>query len=180
LLTAADLLGVRQEARTVADPPWYAADTQSFLWAAARITAPGAAVLLAQPALATRPGVLAERASIWALPPGFTPGWAGPSRACRGGDGPQALARGNVAAIISGLLPRRTHSLRATSRRNTYVECSWRLARYRSPIPLLAFTPEPATRSQLSLSWGVETFIVPPVSHTESATPSPPESGSPA
>jgi hypothetical protein len=34
-----------------------------------------------------------------------------------GGDGPQALARGNVAAIISGLLPRRTHSLRATSRR---------------------------------------------------------------
>ena len=50
--------------------------------------------------------------------PGFTPGWAGPSRACRGGDGPQALARGNVAAIISGLLPRRTHSQRATSRRN--------------------------------------------------------------
>ena len=50
--------------------------------------------------------------------PGFTPGWAGPSRACRGGDGPQALARGNVAAINSGLLPRRTHSLRATSRRN--------------------------------------------------------------
>ena len=52
--------------------------------------------------------------------PGFTPGWAGPSRACRGGDGPQALARGNVAAIISGLLPRRTHSLRATSRRNAW------------------------------------------------------------
>jgi hypothetical protein len=52
--------------------------------------------------------------------PGFTPGWAGPSRACRGGDGPQALARGNVAAIISGLLPRRTHSQRATSRRNAW------------------------------------------------------------
>jgi hypothetical protein len=52
--------------------------------------------------------------------PGFTPGWAGPSRACRGGDGPQALARGNVAAINSGLLPRRTHSLRATSRRNAW------------------------------------------------------------
>ncbi|GAA3306520.1 hypothetical protein GCM10020295_62970 [Streptomyces cinereospinus] len=29
-----------------------------------------------------------------------------------------------------------------------------RLSRYRSPIPLLAFTPEPATRSQLSLTWG--------------------------
>lgn len=29
-----------------------------------------------------------------------------------------------------------------------------RLSRYRSPIPLLAFTPDPATRSQLSLTWG--------------------------
>lgn len=48
----------------VADPPWYPADTRSFLWAAARITRPGAAVLLAQPAPATRPGVLAERAAI--------------------------------------------------------------------------------------------------------------------
>ena len=42
-----------------------------------------------------------------------------------------------------------------------------RLARCRSPIPLLAFTSEPATRSQLALSWGVETFIVPPVQHTD-------------
>ena len=33
-----------------------------------------------------------------------------------------------------------------------------RLSRYRSPIPLLAFTPEPATRSQLNLTWGVETL----------------------
>ncbi|MFD5429228.1 pyruvate kinase [Streptomyces sp. NPDC127084] len=35
-----------------------------------------------------------------------------------------------------------------------------RLSRYRSPIPLLAFTPDPATRSQLNLTWGVETFLV--------------------
>ena len=42
-----------------------------------------------------------------------------------------------------------------------------RLARYRSPIPLLAFTPLPSTRSQLALSWGVETFIVPPAWHTD-------------
>ncbi|MDQ1485331.1 MAG: pyruvate kinase [Actinomycetota bacterium] len=42
-----------------------------------------------------------------------------------------------------------------------------RLARYRSPIPLLAFTPVPSTRSQLALSWGVETFLVPSVSHTD-------------
>jgi pyruvate kinase len=46
-------------------------------------------------------------------------------------------------------------------------ETARRLARYRSPIPLLAFTPEPATRSQLSLTWGVETFIVPPARFTD-------------
>ena len=46
-------------------------------------------------------------------------------------------------------------------------ETARRLARYRSPIPLLAFTTDPATRSQLALSWGVETFIVPEVRHTD-------------
>ncbi|MEU0741738.1 pyruvate kinase [Streptomyces sp. NPDC006134] len=42
-----------------------------------------------------------------------------------------------------------------------------RLSRYRSPIPLLAFTPDPATRSQLSLTWGVETFLGPHVDSTD-------------
>jgi pyruvate kinase len=42
-----------------------------------------------------------------------------------------------------------------------------RLARCRSPIPLLAFTPNPAVRSQLALTWGVETFLVPEVAHTD-------------
>ncbi len=42
-----------------------------------------------------------------------------------------------------------------------------RLARYRSPIPLLAFTPVPEVRSQLALTWGVETFLVPGVEHTD-------------
>jgi pyruvate kinase len=42
-----------------------------------------------------------------------------------------------------------------------------RLARHRSPIPLLAFTPEGAVRNQLALSWGVETFLVPAVGHTD-------------
>lgn len=42
-----------------------------------------------------------------------------------------------------------------------------RLSRYRSPVPLLAFTPVQAVRSQLSLSWGVETFLTPPVKHTD-------------
>ncbi|MCS0637394.1 pyruvate kinase [Streptomyces sp. LP05-1] len=42
-----------------------------------------------------------------------------------------------------------------------------RLSRYRSPIPLLAFTPDPATRAQLSLSWGVEAFLGPQVDSTD-------------
>jgi len=46
-------------------------------------------------------------------------------------------------------------------------ETARRLARYRSSIPLLAFTTDPAIRSQLALTWGVETFIVPTVHHTD-------------
>jgi pyruvate kinase len=46
-------------------------------------------------------------------------------------------------------------------------ETARRLARYRSPIPLLAFTTEPATRNQLALTWGAQTFLVPPVAHTD-------------
>ncbi|WFB10088.1 pyruvate kinase [Streptomyces sp. LX-29] len=42
-----------------------------------------------------------------------------------------------------------------------------RLSRYRSPIPLLAFTPEPATRAQLNLTWGVETLLGPKVDTTD-------------
>ncbi|ADG98513.1 pyruvate kinase [Segniliparus rotundus DSM 44985] len=43
-----------------------------------------------------------------------------------------------------------------------------RLARLHSALPLLAFTPVPAVRSRLALSWGVETFIVPQVDSTDS------------
>jgi pyruvate kinase len=42
-----------------------------------------------------------------------------------------------------------------------------RLARYRGPIPTLAFTPVPVVRSQLALSWGVETFLAEGVEHTD-------------
>jgi pyruvate kinase len=42
-----------------------------------------------------------------------------------------------------------------------------RLARLRGPIPLLAFTPFPLVRSQLALSWGVETFKTDEVEHTD-------------
>lgn len=46
-------------------------------------------------------------------------------------------------------------------------ETARRLARCRSSIPLLAFTTESTTRSQLALTWGAETFLVPPVAHTD-------------
>ncbi|MGK5451043.1 pyruvate kinase [Streptomyces radiopugnans] len=42
-----------------------------------------------------------------------------------------------------------------------------RLSRYRSPVPVLAFTPDPATRAQLNLTWGVETFLGPTVRSTD-------------
>ncbi len=42
-----------------------------------------------------------------------------------------------------------------------------RMSRLRSRIPLLAFTPDPAVRSQLALAWGVETFLTASVEHTD-------------
>jgi pyruvate kinase len=41
------------------------------------------------------------------------------------------------------------------------------ISRWRSPTKLLAFTPDPRVRSQLTLVWGVETFLVPKVAHTD-------------
>jgi pyruvate kinase len=42
-----------------------------------------------------------------------------------------------------------------------------RLSRYRSPIPVLAFTPDADTRNQLTLSWGVEAHVTPQVDTTD-------------
>jgi len=42
-----------------------------------------------------------------------------------------------------------------------------RMARYRSAVPMLAFTPAAAVRSQLALTWGIETFQTPTVEHTD-------------
>ncbi len=42
-----------------------------------------------------------------------------------------------------------------------------RMARYRSHIPVIAFTPHAKVRDQLALTWGVETFLVPEVKHTD-------------
>ena len=42
-----------------------------------------------------------------------------------------------------------------------------RMSRYRGRVPLLAFTPVAKVRSQLSLTWGVETFLTQDVEHTD-------------
>jgi pyruvate kinase len=42
-----------------------------------------------------------------------------------------------------------------------------RLSRYRGRVPVLAFTPVSKVRSQLSMSWGVETFLTQAVEHTD-------------
>lgn len=41
------------------------------------------------------------------------------------------------------------------------------VARYRSPIPLYAFTPDESVRNRLALTWGVITYLVPEVTHTD-------------
>jgi len=42
-----------------------------------------------------------------------------------------------------------------------------RLSRIRSKLPMLAFTPVQTTRSQLTLTWGIETYLVPRTHHTD-------------
>jgi pyruvate kinase len=42
-----------------------------------------------------------------------------------------------------------------------------RMSRLRSPIPLLAFTPQQSTFRRLALSWGVEPLLVADASHTD-------------
>ena len=42
-----------------------------------------------------------------------------------------------------------------------------RMSRLRHRVPIYAFTPEPGIRSRLAWVWGVETFLVPRVTHTD-------------
>lgn len=46
-------------------------------------------------------------------------------------------------------------------------ESARRMARLRNKIPILAFTPEESTRRKMSLYWGVESFVVERVTHTD-------------
>ncbi|MFD3444810.1 pyruvate kinase [Microbacteriaceae bacterium 4G12] len=42
-----------------------------------------------------------------------------------------------------------------------------RMSRLRNGIPILAFTPDPAIRRRMALNWGVESFVVSRVKHTD-------------
>jgi pyruvate kinase len=42
-----------------------------------------------------------------------------------------------------------------------------RMSRLRNGIPILAFTPDPAIRRRMALNWGVESFVVSRVTHTD-------------
>ncbi len=74
---------------------------------------------------------------------------------------------------ISGAIARAAASVGATVGASALVAFTQSgstarlLAEHRSPIPLLAFTPVADVRSQLTLTWGVETFLVPSVQHTD-------------
>lgn len=46
-------------------------------------------------------------------------------------------------------------------------ESARRMARLRNKIPILAFTPEEETRLKMALYWGVESFLVGRVTHTD-------------
>lgn len=46
-----------------------------------------------------------------------------------------------------------------------------RMARLRGPIPMLAFTPSEEIRRRMALSWGVKSFLVPRVTHTDAMYP---------
>jgi pyruvate kinase len=46
-----------------------------------------------------------------------------------------------------------------------------RMARLRSSIPMIAFTPSEGIRRRMALSWGVKSYLVPRVTHTDAMYP---------
>lgn len=77
-----------------------------------------------------------------------------------------AVARGSVITMAAANIGERLDAkylVTFTQSGRTAREMS----RLRSPIPLLAFTPLETTRNQLALSWGVQTYRVPEVKHTD-------------
>ena len=76
-----------------------------------------------------------------------------------------ALAARSPTRAARGRRPCRTRS--SSSRSPSPATPRAGCARYRTAIPVLAFTPEADVRSQLALTWGVETFLVADVEHTD-------------
>ena len=85
-------------------------------------------------------------------------------------DGGDRLAAPHHAAASS---PRRRPRSRSGSARSYLVaftqsgDSARRLSATAASIPVLAFTPVPLVRSQMSMAWGVETFIGEYVEHTD-------------
>ena len=77
---------------------------------------------------------------------------------------PQTRQQAVALAAAHVALDLRAHALVAFT--ETGSTARW-LATHRSTIPLLAFTTHPATRSQLALTWGAETFVMPQVGTTD-------------
>jgi pyruvate kinase len=78
----------------------------------------------------------------------------------------QPRTRGGVIAKAAAEVAERVHAKYLVAFTQS-GDSARRLSRYRGPIPTLAFTPVPVVRSQLALSWGVETFLADPVEHTD-------------
>jgi hypothetical protein len=81
----------------------------------------------------------------------------------------QEVAPCNTAEFTHGLrVPNLPRSIRIQDVRTaTAADTVRRLARLHTHLPLLAFTPEPPVRSQLALTWGTESFLVPRVETTD-------------
>ena len=74
--------------------------------------------------------------------------------------------RGGVIAKAAAEVAERVHAKYVVAFTQS-GDSARRMSRLREAIPILAFTPEAAVRSQLALSWGVETFKTVPVDHTD-------------
>ena len=75
-------------------------------------------------------------------------------------------SRGDAIAAAAVRIAEDTHA-RALVAFTQSGSSARRVASHRTAVPLLAFTSEPAVRSQLALQWGIETFVVPMMHHTD-------------
>ncbi|MGI9155592.1 MAG: pyruvate kinase [Marmoricola sp.] len=78
----------------------------------------------------------------------------------------QPLTRGGVIAKVAAEVAERVGAKYLVAFTQS-GDSARRLARYRGKVPVLAFTPEGQVRSQLSMTWGVETFKTGSVEHTD-------------